>query len=83
MCDSIYGTGNVLAMYCVGPFIKYLVHDMSTIDKNASSVPALDGKEACMTRPAGGTVEIDWQLLSPVTVGTTKLQAGMYFYSSW
>ena len=28
-------------MYCTGPFCKYLVHDMPTIDKNASSVPGL------------------------------------------
>ena len=30
-----------LVMYCKGPFIKYLVHDTPTIDKNASSVPGL------------------------------------------
>ena len=41
MCDSIYGTGNVLAMYCTGPFCKYHIHDIPTIDKNASSVPGL------------------------------------------
>ena len=41
MCDSIHGTGNVLEMYCTGPFCKYLVCDTSTIDKNASSVPGL------------------------------------------
>ena len=41
MCDSIYGTDNVLVMYCAGTFCKYLVHDMPTIDKNASSVPGL------------------------------------------
>ena len=28
----------------------------------------LPGKEAYMPRPEGGTVEIDWQLLSPVTM---------------
>ena len=28
-------------MYCTGPFCKYLVCDMPTIDKNASSVPGL------------------------------------------
>ena len=42
MYDSIYGTGNVLGMYCPGPFCKYLVHDMPTIDKNTSSVPKLN-----------------------------------------
>ena len=26
----------------------------------------LMGKEACMARPAGGAVELDWLLLSPV-----------------
>ena len=41
MCDSIYGTGNVLVMHCSGPFCKYIVRDMPTIDKNASSVPRL------------------------------------------
>ena len=28
-------------MYCTGPFIKFVVHDMPTIKKNASSVPGL------------------------------------------
>ena len=29
----------------------------------------LPGKEVHMPRPDGGAVEIDWQLLSPVTTG--------------
>ena len=41
MCDSIFGTGNVLAMYCTSPFSKYFVCGMPTIDKNASSMPGL------------------------------------------
>ena len=32
----------------------------------------LMGKEACMARPAGGAVQIDWQLLSPVTAAVEK-----------
>ena len=28
-------------MYCAGPFIKFVVCDMPTIEKNASSVPGL------------------------------------------
>ena len=35
------GLSNVLVVYSTGPFCKYLVHDMPTIDKNASSVPGL------------------------------------------
>ena len=34
----------------------------------------LPGKEACMPRPEGGTFEIDWQLLSPVTPVTTTVK---------
>ena len=39
MCFSIYGTGYVHEMYCTGPFLKFVVCDMSTFTQNASSHP--------------------------------------------
>ena len=77
MCVSIYGTDNVLGMYCAGPFCKYLVCDMPTIDKMPHLCLYLMGKEACMARPAGGAVQIAWQLLSPVTSPLPVLWLGI------
>ena len=55
-------------MYCTGPFIQFVVHDMPTIEKKCLIV-CLDSlqKEACLARPAGGAVDLSWQLVSPVT----------------
>ena len=33
MWFSIYGTGYIYEMYCAGPFLKFLVHDMPTFTK--------------------------------------------------
>ena len=57
MWVSIYGTGNVVAMHCTGPFLKFLVHDMPTIEKMPHlSLDSL-GKEAFLPRPDGGAVD--------------------------
>ena len=44
MWFSINGTGDVVEMHCAGPFLKFLVCDMPTIEKNTSSEPGLIGQ---------------------------------------
>ena len=68
---SIYGTGNVVAMHCTGPFLKFLVCDMPTIEKNASSEPGLSNRKrpTCL-----GQLEAQlkkWVGAFPITPGYT------------
>ena len=69
MCDSIYGTDNVLTMILHMSIHANILSVMTCPQLIKMSYLCLHwmGKEACMARPAGGAVEIDWQLLSPVT----------------
>ena len=70
--------------------IPYLVLVMSTAHVYSANILYMDhpemkivpplclelpGKEAHMPWPDGGTVEIDWQLLSPVTPQLCSIQA--------
>ena len=66
MCFSIYGTGYVHEMQCAGLLLKFVVHDTPTFTQNASFQPALMAEVGFLARPAGGAVEKNGQLVSPV-----------------
>ena len=57
-----------MLLHCTGPFLKFLVCDTPTIEKMPPlSLDSGLGKETYLPRPAGGAVEKNWQLVSPVT----------------
>ena len=69
MCLSIYGTAKVHEMYCVGLKLKFVVCDMP-IFTALMPLLSLDSlqKVGFLAGPAGGAVEKNGQLVSPVTV---------------
>ena len=72
MWFSIYGTGNVVAIHCTGPFLKFLVHDMPTLKKKASSQPGLsNGKRPVCSCQMEEQLK-KWVGAFPITMDTNK-----------